>query len=62
MLTDAVKEDGTELEFKRATVSQDEQYVIETTQFEDYDGKAKIYINYFFNPIGENIELNIPLQ
>ncbi|MGE7941795.1 DUF4179 domain-containing protein [Lysinibacillus xylanilyticus] len=62
LLTDAVKEDGTELEFKSATVSQDEQYVIETTQFEDYDGKAKIYINYFFNPIGENIELNIPLQ
>lgn len=62
LLTDAVKEDGTELEFKSATISQDEQYVIETTQFEDYDGKAKIYINYFFNPIGENIELNIPLQ
>ncbi|MED3803007.1 DUF4179 domain-containing protein [Lysinibacillus xylanilyticus] len=62
LLTDAVKEDGTGLEFKGATVSQEEQYEIETTQFEDYDGKAKIYINYFFNPIGENIELNIPLQ
>ena len=62
LLTDAVKEDGTSLKFKGATVSQEEQYEIETTKFEDYDGKAKIYINYFFNPIGENIELNIPLQ
>lgn len=62
LLTDAVKEDGTSLEIKGATVSRDEQYKIETTQFEDYDGKAKININYFFNPIGENIELNIPLQ
>ncbi|WP_427107842.1 DUF4179 domain-containing protein [Lysinibacillus xylanilyticus] len=62
LLTDAVKEDGTWLKFKNATVSQEEQYEIETTQFEDYDGKAKIYINYFYNPIGENIELNIPLQ
>lgn len=62
LLTDAVKEDGTELEVKGITVSQDEQYNIETTQFEDYDGKAKIYINYFFNPIGKNIELKIPLQ
>ncbi len=62
LLTNAVKEDGTGLEFKSATTSRDEQYVIETTQFEDYDGKAKIYINYFFNPIGKNIELNIPLQ
>ncbi|MGN4128164.1 DUF4179 domain-containing protein [Lysinibacillus sphaericus] len=62
LLTDAVKEDGTSLAFKRGTFSQDEQYRIETTQFEDYNGKAKIYINYFFNPIGENIELNIPLK
>ncbi|MFJ7730775.1 DUF4179 domain-containing protein [Lysinibacillus sp. NPDC097231] len=62
LLTNAVKEDGTGLEFKGATASRDEQYKIETTQFEDYDGKAKIYINYFFNPIGKNIELNIPLQ
>ncbi|KMY31832.1 hypothetical protein ACZ11_06485 [Lysinibacillus xylanilyticus] len=62
LLTDAVKEDGTELEFKGATVSQEEQYEIETTQFEDYDGKAKIYINYFFNPIGKDIELNIPFK
>jgi len=62
LLTDAIKEDGTRLALKEANVSQDEQYVIETTQFEDYDGKAKIYINYFFNPIGEDIELNIPLK
>lgn len=62
LLTDAVKEDGTGLEIKGATVSRDEQYKVETTQFDEYDGKAKIYINYFFNPIGENIEVNIPLQ
>ncbi|TQR21404.1 DUF4179 domain-containing protein [Psychrobacillus vulpis] len=62
MLYDAVKEDGKTLEFTGSTVSRDEQYVLETTQFEDYDGKAKIYLNYYFNPIGENIELKIPLQ
>lgn len=62
LLANAVKEDGTELDVKGINVSRDTQYVIETTQFEDYDGKAKIYINYFFNPIGENIELNIPLK
>jgi hypothetical protein len=62
MLHHAVKGDGTTLEHLGSTVSRDEQYVIETTQFQEYDGKAKIYINYYFNPIGKNIELNIPLQ
>ena len=62
LLANAVKEDGTELDVKGVIVSRDAQYVTETTQFQDYDGKAKIYINYFFNPIGENIELNIPLK
>lgn len=62
MLHDAVKEDGTMLEHIGYLVSRDEQYVVETTQFQDYDGKAKIYLNYYFNPIGKNIELNIPLQ
>ncbi|MER1958339.1 MAG: DUF4179 domain-containing protein [Solibacillus sp.] len=62
MLHDAVKEDGTTLEHTGSLVSRDEQYVVETTQFQDYDGKAKIYLNYYFNPIGKNIELNIPLQ
>lgn len=61
-LWNAVKEDGTPLEFTRSTISRDEQYEIETTQFQDYDGKAKIYFSYYFNPIGENIELDIPLQ
>ncbi|MCM3711140.1 DUF4179 domain-containing protein [Sporosarcina luteola] len=61
-LHDAVKEDGTPLEYTGSTFSRGEQYVIETTQFQDYDGKAKIYLNYYFNPIGKNIELNIPLQ
>lgn len=61
-LWNAVKEDGTPLEFTRSTISRDEQYEIETTQFQDYDGKAKIYFSYYFNPIGKNIELDIPLQ
>lgn len=62
MFSDAIKEDGTLLEFKGIPISRDEQYVVETTQFEDYNGKAKIYLNYYVNPIGKNIELNIPLQ
>lgn len=62
MLHHAVKEDGTTLEHMGMTVSRDEQYDVETTQFEDYDGNAKIYLNYYYNPIGKNIELNIPLQ
>lgn len=61
-LWNAIKEDGTPLEFARSTFSRDGQYEIETTQFQDYDGKAKIYFSYYFNPIGENIELDIPLQ
>ncbi|WHT49945.1 hypothetical protein QNH10_14300 [Sporosarcina thermotolerans] len=61
-LFDGVKEDGTTLEFEGYTISRDEEYVIETAQFEEYDGKAKIYFSYYFNPIGKNIELNIPLQ
>ena len=61
-LYDAIKEDGTTLDIMEYAVSQDEQYEIETTQFEDYDGKAKVYIDHYINPIGENIELNIPLQ
>ena len=62
MLSDAIKEDGTPLDFKSLTISRDEQYVVETSQFEEYNGKAKLYLNYYPNPIGENIEVNIPLQ
>jgi len=62
MLSDAIKEDGTPLEFKSLTISRDEQYVVETSQFGEYNGKAKLYLNYYPNPIGENIEVNIPLQ
>ncbi|OXS66039.1 hypothetical protein B1B04_24470 [Lysinibacillus sp. KCTC 33748] len=58
----AVKADGTTLEYKSSTFSDDDEYLYETENFEDYDGKAKMYINYFFNPIGKNIELNIPLK
>jgi len=47
---------------KGISISRDEQYVVERTQFEEYNGKAKTYLNYDANPIGENIELNIPLQ
>ncbi|MEX3743803.1 DUF4179 domain-containing protein [Lysinibacillus xylanilyticus] len=61
-LNSAEKADGTTLIYKSSTFSDDEQYLFETQNFENYDGKAKLYINYFFNPIGENIELNIPLR
>ncbi|MBD8521481.1 DUF4179 domain-containing protein [Lysinibacillus fusiformis] len=62
MFSDAIKEDGTMLEFKGISITRDEQYVVETTQFEEYNGRAKLYLNYYANPIGKNIELNIPLQ
>ncbi|MFC9541532.1 DUF4179 domain-containing protein [Lysinibacillus sp. NPDC056959] len=61
-LNSAVKADGTTLKYKSSSFSDDEQYLFETENFEKYDGKAKMYLNYFFNPIGENIELNIPLK
>lgn len=61
-LFDAVKEDGTPLAFEGYTISRDDKFVIETSQFEEYDGKAKIYFSYYYNPIGENIELYIPLK
>ena len=31
MFSDAIKEDGTMLEFKGISISRDEQYVVETT-------------------------------
>lgn len=61
-LNSAVKADGTTLEYKGSSFSDDEQYLFETENFENYDGKAKMYINYYFNPIGKDIELNIPLK
>ena len=61
-LYSAVKADGTTLEYKGSSFSDDEQYLFETENFENYDGKAKLYISYYFNPIGKDIELNIPLQ
>lgn len=61
-LYSAVKADGTPLEYKGSTFSDDDQYLYETENFENYDGKAKMYLTYYFNPIGKNIELNIPLK
>ncbi|MFJ6210249.1 DUF4179 domain-containing protein [Lysinibacillus sp. NPDC092081] len=61
-LNSAVKADGTPLEFTGGSYSDDEQYLYATENFENYDGKAKLYISYYFNPIGKNIELNIPLK
>ncbi|KOP69696.1 hypothetical protein AMS59_22500 [Lysinibacillus sp. FJAT-14745] len=61
-LNSAVKADGTPLEFTGGSYSDDEQYLYATENFENYDGKAKIYLNYYFNPIGKNIELDIPLK
>ncbi|MGE7945610.1 DUF4179 domain-containing protein [Lysinibacillus sp. NPDC093688] len=61
-LNSAVKADGTPLNYTGGSYSDDEQYLFATESFENYDGKAKIYFNYYFNPIGKNIELNIPLK
>lgn len=61
-LNSAVKADGTTLKYKGSSFSDDEQYLFETENFENYDGKAKMYLNYYFNPIGKNIELNVPLK
>ncbi|UPW85176.1 DUF4179 domain-containing protein [Lysinibacillus sp. Ag94] len=61
-LNSAVKADGTPLNYTGSTFSDDDQYLFATENFENYNGKAKIYINYYFNPIGKNIELNIPLK
>lgn len=61
-LNSAEKADGTPLEFTGGSYSDDDQYLFATENFEKYDGKAKIYVNYYFNPIGKNIELNIPLK
>jgi len=61
-LNNAVKADGSKLKYTSGSFSDDEQYLYATENFENYDGKAKIYLNYYFNPIGKNIELNIPLQ
>ncbi|MFJ7889210.1 DUF4179 domain-containing protein [Lysinibacillus xylanilyticus] len=61
-LNSAVKADGTTLKYKSSTFSDDEQYLFETENFENYDGKAKLYMSYYFNPIGKDIELNIPLK
>jgi len=61
-LNNAVKADGSKLKYTSGSFSDDEQYLYATENFENYDGKAKIYLNYYFNPIGKNIELNIPMQ
>lgn len=58
----AVKADGTPLELTRGSYAEEEGYLLSTEHFQDYDGKAKIYINYYFNPIGKDIELLVPLQ
>ncbi|WP_336634457.1 hypothetical protein [Lysinibacillus fusiformis] len=52
----AIKEDSMLLEFKGISISRDEPYVAETTQFEEYNGRAKLYLNHSANP------LDIPLQ
>ncbi|MGE6515807.1 DUF4179 domain-containing protein [Lysinibacillus sphaericus] len=61
-LNSAVKADGTTLKYTGGSFSDDDEYLFATENFENYDGKAKIYLSYYFNPIGENIELNIPLK
>ncbi|MFJ7406990.1 MULTISPECIES: DUF4179 domain-containing protein [unclassified Lysinibacillus] len=58
----ALKADGTVLEFAGGSFSDDDEYLYATETFKNYDGKAKIMIDYFYNPIGENIEITIPLK
>ena len=60
--SNALKADGTVLEYASGSFSDDDEYVYATETFKNYDGKAKIMIDYFYNPIGENIELKIPLK
>jgi len=60
--TTAQKADGTVLEYAGGSFSDDDEYLYATETFKSYDGKAKIMIDYFYNPIGENIELKIPLK
>ncbi|MFJ7667545.1 DUF4179 domain-containing protein [Lysinibacillus sp. NPDC097195] len=60
--TTAQKADGTELEYAGGSFSDDDEYLYATETFKNYDGKAKIKIDYFYNPIGKNIELKIPLK
>lgn len=60
--TTAQKADGTELEYAGGSFSDDDEYLYATETFKNYDGKAKIKIDYFYNPIGKNIEVKIPLQ
>ncbi|WP_409368547.1 DUF4179 domain-containing protein [Lysinibacillus sp. 38-6] len=58
----ALKADGTVLENARSSFSEDDEYLYTTETFKNYDGKAKMKIDYFYNPIGEDIELKIPLK
>lgn len=58
----ALKADGTVLEFAGGSYADDDEYLYATETFKKYDGKAKILIDYYFNPIGQNIELKIPLK
>lgn len=60
--TTAQKADGTELEYAGGSFSDDDEYLYATETFKNYDGKAKVKIVYFYNPIGKNIELKIPLK
>lgn len=57
-----VKADGTTLAYKGGTFSDDDEYLYSTESFDQYNGKAKIFFNYYYNPIGKNIEVKIPLQ
>ncbi|AHN21042.1 DUF4179 domain-containing protein [Lysinibacillus varians] len=57
-----LKADGTTLAYKGGTFSDDDEYLYSTEYFDQYNGKAKIFFNYYYNPIGEDIEVKIPLQ
>lgn len=55
----ALKEDGSRLDSGTFQVYTDGQF---KTTFMDYNGKAKLIIHYFNNPIGENIKVPISLK
>ena len=55
----AIKEDGSRIDGSNVRLYTDGQF---KTTFSDYNGKAKIIIHFFDNPIGENVKVPIILQ
>lgn len=58
----AEKADGTTLGSNGSSASQIDEFGEYTEFYEQYDGIAKLWINYFDNPIATDVELNIELN